>query len=239
MAMRSLVVVVAGAVGALLLSASAAHADDKPGKKPDANFDDLFGAPPAKGSGGVDAMKKATDGVGVKTSKDGLAAKVDAVDTDASVKLINAFAAETINQDKKLGCQPSGRDKIKIASWEFDDVPSRGKPFEVCLTMVSNAGREMNMHIAIVDARNGRVANAEDVVDFRGRTKLDHVLAYPAPLFKLAGQYFYVVDLDGKEVGRMPLFVVKVSEESKTSGVQGNAPPMKDTPVTAKEPDAK
>ena len=90
------------------------------------------------------------------------------------------------------------------------------------------------MSVAIVDSRNQRVAKGEDVIDFRGRPKMDHVLAYPAPVFKMAGQYFYVVDLDGKEVGRMPIFVLTVKGDS-TSGVPGNAP--SDAPATAKEPD--
>ena len=221
-----------------------AWADDKkkpapaPAKDDKGSIDDLFGPSTAKPSS-LDAMKKATDGMGAKTSKDGLAAKVGNVEGDAAVTLLNVFAAEHINQDKKMGCQPGGKDKKRVVEWDFDDVPAKGRPFEVCLTLASNAQREMNMHIAIVDTRNQRVANAEDVVDFRGRAKIDHVLEYPAPTFKLAGQYFYVVDLDGKEVGRLPIFVVKIAEESKTSGVPGSAQETKDAPVTAKEPDAK
>ena len=230
--MRALIVVMA-----LTLCASSSAEEKKKAPPPANNFDDLFGAPPPKTN--LDAMKKATDGMGAKTSADGLAAKVGTIENgDAAVQLLNVFAAEHINQDKKLGCQPAGRDKKRVVEWSFDELPQKGQPFEVCLTLASKAGREMNMSIAIVDARNQRVAKAEDVIDFRGRSKVDHVLEYPAPMFKLPGQYFYVVDLDGKEAGRMPIFTVKVETESKSSGALGSGPSDAPTaPVTAKEPD--
>jgi len=212
------------ALGLLLLAGPALAGEKKKDNAPD--FNDLFGAPPAKG-GGLDAMKKATEGVGTKTGGSDLAPKVGAIDNDAPVQLLNVFAAERIMQDKKLGCQPGTKDKKKVTEWQFDDVPAKGQPFAVCLTLASAAGREMNMSISIVDSRSQRVAKAEDVVDFRGRPKVDHVLEYPAPTFKMAGQHFYVVDLDGKEVGRLPLFMVKV--DASTSGVNGSTPP--DAPV--------
>jgi hypothetical protein len=226
---------------ALAVAATPALAEDKKKKDSGVNIDDLFGAPPAKG-GNLDAMKKATEGMGNKTGATGLAPKVDAVDSDAGVTFTNVFAAEKINEDKKLGCQPAGRDKKKVVEWTFDEVPAKAaQGFEVCLTMTSKAGREMNMSVSIVDSRNQKVAKAEDVVDFRGRTKIDHVLEYPAPTFKMVGPYFYVVDLDGKEAGRLPLFVVKV--DGSTSGTNGSANPAgspadPSAPVTAKEPDA-
>lgn len=232
--MRAVVVV---AALALALVALPSLAEEKK-KKDTGNFDDLFGAPPAKNSGNLDAMKKATEGVTTKSSGTGLQSKVGTIDNEAGVQLLNVFAAEVVAQEKKLGCQPGGRDKKKIGFWSFDETPAKGSPFEVCLTLASKSGREMNMSVQIVDSRNQRVAKAEDVIDFRGRPKIDHVLAYPAPLFKLPGQYFYVVDLDGKEAGRLPLFVVNV--EGATSGVSGHSgtpEPGKDQPVTAKEPD--
>lgn len=235
--MRAHVVVALLTAFALIaLIALPSLAEDK--KKKDPNFDDLFGAPPAKDSGSLDAMKKATEGVTNKAKGSELNAKSHAIDHEAPVQLLNAFAAEVITQDKKVGCMAGGRDKKKIGHWTFDETPAKGTPFEVCLTLASKSGREMNMSVQIVDARNQRVAKAEDVIDFRGRPKIDHVLAYPAPMFKLPGQYFYVVDLDGKEAGRLPLFVVNV--EGSTSGAPGSSTgpePGKDQPVTAKEPD--
>lgn len=191
-----------------LVALPALSADKKKTGDENVNIDDLFGAPPAKGSS-LDAMKKATEGVGAKTNADALTPKVDAADQDAAVKFLGVFAAEKINQDKKLGCEPAGRDKRKLKRWTFDEVPAKApQGFDVCLTVASKAGREMNMSVAIVDERNQRVAKAEDVINFRGRNKVDHVLEYPAPVFKMVGQYFYVVDLDGKEAARLPIFTV-------------------------------
>lgn len=218
---------------AVVVFAVPSLADDK--KKPDkGNFDDLFGAPPPKSN--MDAMKKATEGMKTKGGTDGLAAKVETVEKDAGVQLLNVFAAQTISQDKKLGCQPGGRDKKKVMQWTFNEVPAKGVPFEVCLTMASKAGREMNMSVSIVDSRNQRVVRAEDVIDFRGRPKMDHVLAYPTPVFKLPGQYFYVVDLEGKEAGRLPIFVVNVTSDSSGAPSAPSAT-TDDGPATAKEPD--
>jgi len=161
------------------------------------------------------------------------------------VQLLKVFAAERINQDKKLGCQPGGRDKKKLVDWTFDEVPAKANVgFEVCLTLTSKAGREMNMNVAIVDARNQRVAKASDVIDFRSRPKIDHVLEFPPPVFKGAGQHFYVVDLDGKEVGRLPLFVVNLegapASAATPSPASGTAtpPPPAEGKITDKEPDA-
>ncbi len=207
-------------------------------KKPEAdkgNFDDLFGAPPKNAN--LDAVKKATEGMQNKQGADGLAAKVSAIDSEAAVQLLNVFVAEAIAHDAKLGCQPSGRDKKRIVEFTFDELPAKGLPFDACLTLASKAGREMNMSIAIVDSRNQRVAKAEDVIDFRGRPKIDHVLGFPAPMFKIAGQHYYVVDLDGKEVGRLPLFVLTV--KSDATGVPGSSTDSdaRSLPVTAAAPD--
>src|SRR4051794_3051266 len=128
--------VVVALAAVLLASASSAEEKKKaPPKDDKSTIDDLFGpATPAKSSN-LDAMKKATDGMGAKTSKDGLAAKVANIEGDSSVVLTQVFAAEHINQDKKMGCQPGGKDKKRVVEWDFDDVPARGKAFEVCLTM--------------------------------------------------------------------------------------------------------
>ena len=233
--MRTLYVAVAVAVAVL---SSSAFADDKKDKKKGGDqFDNLFGDPAPK-TNNLDAMKAATEKMGAKTGGGtGMAPKQDAVEADGTVTLINVFAASKIVQDKKLGCQPGGRDKKKISEWTFDEVPAKSSQgFEVCLTLASKSGREMRLNVAIVDSRNSRIATAEDVLDFRGKPKIDHVLEYPAPTFKSAGQYFYVMDLDGKEAGRLPIFVVKL--DGDTAGAQGTAAPEKavDVPITAKEP---
>lgn len=229
-----------------VLVASPALAGEKKDKAKDSkdagSFDDLFGAPPPKNN--LEEMKKATEGVGNKTTTSGLAPKEDESDPNAGVQLLKVFAATRINQDKKLGCQPGGRDKKKLVDWTFDEVPAKADVgFEVCLTLASKTGREMNMNVAIVDSRNQRIAKASDVIDFRSRPKIDHVLEFPAPVFKSAGQHFYVVDLDGKEVGRLPLFVVNVEgtpapAPSAAPAAGATTPPPADGKITDKEPDA-
>lgn len=209
---RILVLVLAVAVAAV----PALAGDDKKKKKPaaDASVDAFFDTP-ATTKSTMDDLNKATAGMDNKGKKpDGMAPKTADVNDEAPVNLHGVFAAQKIVMDKKLGCQPGGKDKKKLTFFTFDELPQSGVPMEVCVTISSKVGREMSMSVAIVDPRNARVVKAEDVIDFRGRsTRMDHVLEFPAPLFKVAGQYQYVVELDGKEVGRLPLFEVKVEAE--------------------------
>ncbi len=189
-----------------------AQAADKKKPKADADVDAFFDAPAdPKKTTSLDDLHKATAGVANRETKDGMAPKGGLVDDDAPVLLHAVFAAQKIVIDKKLGCQPGGRDKKKLSYFAFDELPQEGVPFEVCVTVSSKVGREMSMSVAVVDPRNSRVARAEDVIDFRGRAgRMDHVLEFPAPTFKVAGPYQYLIELDGKEVGRLPLFEVRV-----------------------------
>jgi hypothetical protein len=231
------------AVVLLSLLSNSARAEEKKGKdkpKDSGQFDDLFGTPTNNG-GNLDAMKKATEGMNTKKSGDAMAPKVGAVGADEGVKFLGVFAAEKIVEDKKLGCQPAGRDKKRLTAWTFDEVPAKAHVrYSVCLTMQSNSGREMSIDLKVVDGRGQRVNSYKDVVNFRGRTeKVDHVIEFEPPIFKLAGQYHYVIDIDGKEAARLPLFVVKV--EGETSGAVGSAPsdlPPKQeaTPPQAEDP---
>ena len=219
---RSFLIIIAATV---LASASVAAAEDeKPKTTDDGKFDNLFDAP-SKGSS-MDALHKAASEVGVKESKAGdLAPKAAAADEEAPVKLHSVFAAEKIVMDKKLGCQAGGPAKKKVVEWTFNGLPVQAVPFDVCLTLSSKAGREMSMSVAVVDARNNRLVKAEDVVDFRGRGgRVDHVLGFPAPTFKTPGQHFYVIELDGKEAGRLPIFNVKVDAEPASAAVPVGAP---------------
>ncbi|HEY1100542.1 MAG TPA: hypothetical protein VGF99_16495 [Myxococcota bacterium] len=198
------------------LAAGSAVADDakdkggkKETKKEDSAVDAFFGTPPpAKGSN-LDALKNAADGVAVSEKK-GLTAKDAVVSDETKVTVHGAFAAEKIVTDKKLGCQPAKNMK-KLSYFAFDEVPSEGIPLEVCVTLSSKAGREVALSVSIVDPRNSRVARADSTVDFSGRsTKVDHVIAFAPPFFKVAGPYTYLLEIDGKEVARVPLFDVKV-----------------------------
>jgi hypothetical protein len=219
-------------VAALALVAGPALADDKKAKpKADADVDAFFSDTPATKKSTVEDLTKASAGVAHKSPTAGMAPKAAEVNDDAPVQLHAVFAAQKIVMDKKLGCQPGGKDKKKVTFWTFDDLPETGVPFEVCVTLSSKAGREMSMSVSIVDPRNARIVRGEDVIDFRGRTtRMDHVLEFPAPQFKVAGQYAYVVELDGKEVGRLPIFEVKIEDAATTAKAAAS------TSTTATEP---
>ena len=197
---------------ALTLAAASARADDKQSKstKKDSAVDAFFDEPTTPKKNAMDALQKAAGDV-VRTEKKDLAPKAAVVDDDAKVQFFQVFAAEKMVIDKKLGCQPAGRDKKKLTFFSFDEVPAEGVPMSVCVTMQSKSGREMAISVAIVDPRNARVARADDVVDFRSRAgRIDHVLDFPAPIFKVAGPYLYLIEMDGKEVARLPIFDVRI-----------------------------
>lgn len=197
---------------ALTLAAANARAGDKQSKssKKDSAVDAFFDEPTTPKKNAMDALQKAAGDV-VHTEKKDLAPKTAVVDDDAKVQFFQVFAAEKMVIDKKLGCQPAGRDKKKLTFFSFDELPAEGVPMSVCVTMQSKSGREMAISVAIVDPRNARVARAEDVVDFRNRAgRIDHVLDFPAPIFKVAGPYQYLIEMDGKEVARLPIFDVRI-----------------------------
>lgn len=205
-------------VGLLLTLATSAAADDKgdkgkKDKKPDAAVDAFFDEPTTPKKSSLDALTEASKGVVNKEQKT-LAPKATTVDDEAKIQFFSVFAAEKIVMDKKLGCQPAGPEKKKLTFFSFDEVPAEGVPMSVCLTMQSKVGRSMAISVAIVDPRNARVVKAEDVVDFAGRTgRIDHVLDFPAPVFKVAGPYQYLIEMDGKEVARLPIFDVRVEAQ--------------------------
>ena len=200
----------------VVIAAGAASADEPRGKKKkdapaaDSAVDAFFGSEPTTPKkSSLDALQDASKGVAA-TEKKGLQAKDAVVDDDTNITVHGAFAAEKIIIDKKIGCQPA-KGLTKLSYFAFDEVPSEGVPMAVCITLSSKAGREMAMTISIVDPRKSRVAKAESVVDFRGRPgKVDHIVDFSAPYFKIAGPYKYVVEMDGKEVARLPLFDVRV-----------------------------
>jgi hypothetical protein len=196
----------------LSLLSAPAQAEDAKAKKSEPSMDALFGdAPPATS---MDALKKAAEGPAKESAKGGLVVKgAAAVKEDAPVLLHTVFAAEKIVQDPKLGCQPAGKNKKRVKQWAFDELPQSSLPFAVCLTLSSEIGRSVNASVSIVDPRGQKVLRAEDVIDFGNNTKrMDHVLEYPATLFKNPGEYVYVLTVDGKEAGRLPLFVVNAGQ---------------------------
>lgn len=209
-------------------------AEDKKKPRADASVDAFFDTPKeSKKATSLEDLSKAAAAVGHKEKQDALAPKGDVVDDEAPVTVHSAFAAQKMVFDKKLGCQPGGKDKKKLTFFIFDELPQAGASFDVCISISSKVGREMSMSVALIDPRNARLVKAEDVIDFRGRSgRMDHVLEFPAPLFKVAGPYFYVVELDGKEVARLPIFDVKVNPEN------GTPQPLTDARLPRPEVDA-
>lgn len=196
----------------LLWGVNAAAADDTaaPPKKPDPAVDAFFDTPPTPKKSSLDALTKATKDV-VSREEKVLEPKTTAIADDVVVKVVSVFAAEKIVIDKKLGCQPAGPDKKKVTYVVADEFPYEGVPLSVCVSMQSAVGRTVTFSVAIIDARRTRIAKAEGVVDFTGRAdRVDFVSDFAGPIFRMAGPHQYVIEVDGKEVARLPLFDVRV-----------------------------
>jgi hypothetical protein len=213
---------------AVAVTALPAAAGDKKSKK-EISVDSFFDEPPAR-KAGDDDLKKAAASLNARDKLDALAPKSGTIDQEAEVKLHAVFAAEVIVIDKKQGCQPGGKRRERVTYWAFEDLPETGVPFQVCLNLSSKAGRQMSLTVSIVDPRNSRIVRADDVIDFAGRTgRIDHVIEFPATTFKTPGQHHYLVEMDGKEVGRLPIFDVRIVADGSATGAVGEpatpAPP--------------
>jgi hypothetical protein len=203
---------VALSVAALAVVVSAPSRADEPKKEPKGDpFGDLFGE--TKQGSGMSDLKAATGEIDGKSKNEALAPREAVVDDNAGVELVRVFAAERIVIHRERGCEPADRQKTKLKFLAFSDVPTKGPPYSVCVTLKSRAGREMRIATSIVDPKNHRVARSESVVSFRGKTTIDHVMEFPSIEYKFSGPYQYVVDIDGKEAGRMPLIEVRVDAQ--------------------------
>jgi hypothetical protein len=201
-------------VGSLFAGASFATAPEAgtPKAKEDRSVDDLFDAPSKKSGPTLNDLKKASEGIQNNGGSSSLAPKSDSPSGDAGkVTITGAFAAEQIVLDKH-GCTPGGREKKKVSEITINNLPGKIPPLQVCLSLASTASREMRLSTSIVDTRGLRSGKAETIVDFRGKPKLDTILEFPSMPMKTAGTYSYVVELDSEELGRMPLFIVKVEQ---------------------------
>lgn len=193
------------------LLSTTALADEKKSKDADP-FADLFGE--SKQGSDVRDLKAVTGAIDGKGKSDALAPREAIVDETAGVELVRAFAAERIVVHKERGCEPGDKAKTKLKFITFSEVPVKGPPYAVCVTLKSKAGREMRIATSIVDPKNHRVARSESVVSFRGKTTIDHVMEFPSVDYKIAGPYLYVVDIDGKEAGRLPLIDIRVEPDA-------------------------
>jgi hypothetical protein len=201
------VVIALAALPASLSLADEPKKDPKKDAKADP-FGDLFGE--TKEGPGMTDLKAATGEIDANAKSKGLTPREAIVDENAGVELVRVFAAERIVIHRERGCEPGDREKTKLKFIEFSEVPTKGPSYSVCVTLKSRAGREMRIATSIVDPKNHRVARSESVVSFRGKTTIDHVMEFPVVEYKLAGPYQYVVDIDGKEAGRMPLLEIRV-----------------------------
>jgi hypothetical protein len=201
-------------VWGVLVVAHGARADDKKAdgkkeeKKGEDPFAELFGD--SLDDRPQRDLRDITKGIGEKKAATGLTPKADAVDENAKVELARVFAAKRIRIHKDRGCEPADAERTRISDITVDALPARVQAFSVCLTLNSRAGREMRVATAVVDAKNRKVARAESVVSFRGKPVIDHVMEFPPVELKESGTYSYAIDVEGKEAGRLPLFLVKV-----------------------------
>lgn len=191
---------------AFLLAAVPAIAQDD-------GFDDLFGdSLSGTQNNDMSDLKEAASGVRTKKgNRGGLKPKGGGKAGASKVQLIGAFAAERIVITKKEGCIPGGRGRIKITSVDVGEVPGKTPALAVCVKMSSRSNREMRVTMNIVDGRKKRIGRAEAVANFTGITRQDLVLDFPRMTVHGAGQYYVSLDIDGKNVGRLPLFVVNTS----------------------------
>jgi hypothetical protein len=197
-----------------LCAASSLAAPDKPPaeKKADPAVDAFFDTPPAPKKSSLDALVNASKDVVSREDKT-LEPKATEIKDDVLVRFVSIFAAEKIVIDKKLGCQPGGPEKKKVTYVVADEFPYEAVPLSVCVSMQSSVGRPVALSVAIIDPRRTRIAKAESVVDFTGHADhVDAVSDFPAPVFRMAGPHHYVVEVDGKEVARLPLFDVRVAQ---------------------------
>lgn len=176
-------------------------------------FGDLFGDSLNSEGSSIDKLRDTTKDIKVKSKNDALAPKSAETGGDGKIELVKAFAASRIRVHPKRGCEPTDRRKTKLRQLTFNELPIKGPAYAVCLRLNSAVGREVRLTTAIVDARNRKIARAESVVSFRGKRSVDHVMEFPAATYRLEGQYEYLVEVEGEEAGRLPLLVVKVSDD--------------------------
>lgn len=196
------------AIGLLLLAAPAS-AQDKGG-----GFEDLFGDSLSGAKQDMSELEKAASDVKVGGTESGLTVKGSGKAGAGKVKLMGVFGAARVVITKKEGCIPGGRGRIKITSVDVDEVPAKSPSMSICVKMSSRSNREMRVTLNVIDARKKRAAHAESVANFTGITRQDLVLDFPSMPLHAAGQYYVSVDVDGKTVGKLPLFVVNTASGS-------------------------
>lgn len=174
-------------------------------------LDDLFGdsLSPEANAAAAQGLREMADGVQRSAQKPELIIKEkgDAVAEEAS--LVRAFAAERILLHPREGCVADTPGRAALQVLELPRFPGVRPGFAACVRLRSTAQRPMVLSVYLVDARNHRVARVSDQVDFSQQREVDHVLSFPPVQFQRMGTHRLVVDLDGREVGRVALFDVR------------------------------
>lgn len=198
--------VVAGAT-TLSISTLALAADKKKGEKDEAS-DFLNALGPAEKGPGMSDLHNATKNVGPSsqgTSED-LKVKTNEVKGDGKVKVVRAFASKSIivQNNKCVARAP------KVEYFDATDFPFHADKFNICTELEGGAGRAMKMSVQITTGRGKIVGNAEnEIADFTGKTKIDHIIDFEPLTFPEAGTYRLMVDIEGERVANIPLFDVR------------------------------
>lgn len=181
--------------------------DDVAAEKLDALFGDTLKSEKS------DDLKALSSKVKSHERRDGLGLKEKPKDVASKLSIVDAFAAELIRVDKKKGCQPAGRKKVKVTRMDLWTLPTVGPKVSVCVTLKGGLGRPAKMAVAIVDARKKKIGSAETIIEFRGRPQIDNVMEFPALRYETTGPVMYRVEIDGKLIGDFELFKVYNDED--------------------------
>lgn len=201
-------------VGALALAASAFAADKKKGEKDEAaDFLNSLGPAEPKGPGMSD-LQNATKNVGPSSqgASESLKVKTNEVKGDGSVKVVKAFASKAIviQNNKCVARAP------KVEYFDATDFPFHADKFNICTELEGGAGRAMKMSVQITTGRGKIVGKAEnEIADFTGKARLDHIIDFQPLTFPEAGVYRLVVDIEGSTVANIPLFEVRPPKGSE------------------------
>ena len=210
---RSLWIVALAIAGLTALSVSSATlaADKKKVEKDEAaDFLNSFsGSTDSKNSSGMSDLKDATKNVGPASqgASEDLKVKTNDVKADGKVKVLRAFASKSIVvQNNKCVARAA-----RVEFFEAPDFPFHADKFNICTELEGGAGRAMKMSIQITTSRGKVVGRAEnEIADFTGKTRLDHIIDFQPLTFPEAGVYRLVVDVEGETIANIPLFEVRV-----------------------------
>lgn len=199
----------------LLATTAPAFAAEKKKKKGGSEeSQDLFDALDLGGdTGGLGDLKQATKGVGPADARkdESLQIRQKKERGDGKITVHRVFAAPKISMvNKKCVAKPK-----RVEFFVTGDFPFKVDGFSVCAQMSGGRARAMPMSVLITTGRGKKIGHAESVVDFSGKTMIDHTIDFPPLEFPEAGVYRYVIDIEGNRVANMPLFEVRPEDASQ------------------------